>query len=159
MLVLGSVKKWCFRFFEENKKNCHFGPKPVQNRPFWAKMVKNAQNLRFFTFSPKAAHWNFLNFCTKPSLWSQKDMTVSIFWRKFKNGPFWPKLTQIWRKCGQNDHKWRFFAFLVSRPTGRWDLRSRVRPSVCPQRFFSETAHYFFLKLYSYLKYINFREH
>ena len=30
------------------------------------------------------------------------------------------------------------------------DLRSRVCPSVCASRFFSETIHYFFLKRYSF---------
>ena len=38
--------------------------------------------------------------------------------------------------------------FLVSRPTGRWDLRSRVCPSIrtCVRlsHFFSETVHFFF---------------
>ena len=44
---------------------------------------------------------------------------------------------------------------MVSRPTGRWDPMSRVclyiRTSVCGWRFFLETVHYFFLKLYGKL--------
>ena len=35
-------------------------------------------------------------------------MAVSLFWRKFKNDPFWPKFTQIWPKfC----HIWRYQAW------------------------------------------------
>ena len=65
----------------------------------------NSQKQMFLHFFPKTAHWNFLIFCTKPSLLSRKKMTVSLFCRKFKNDPFWPKFTQIWPKFG---HIWLY---------------------------------------------------
>ena len=47
MLVLGSVKKWRFCFFQENSKIGHFGPRLSK---ILAKMVQNAQNQRFSAF-------------------------------------------------------------------------------------------------------------
>ena len=90
-------KKVTFSLFHRKFENgpfwAHFGP-------IWPILAQNAKKQRFFAFFSKTAHWNFLIFCTKPSLWSRKKMTVSLFCRKFKNDPFWPKLTQIWPKFG-----------------------------------------------------------
>ena len=68
----------------------------AKNCPKLAFLAQNAQKWRFFAFFSQSVHYNFLIFCTKPSLWSRKKMTFSHFLGKFKNGPFWPKLTQIW---------------------------------------------------------------
>ena len=47
-------------------------------------------------------------------------MMFSHFLGKFKNGPFWPKLTQIWPKFGNLAEKQRFFAFLSK--SVHWNL-------------------------------------
>ena len=73
-----------------------FWPKMVQNWPFWPKMPKNERFLHL-SFLQNCA-LEFPNFCWEPSLWSQKIMTALVFWGNLKNGPFWPKLTQIWPK-------------------------------------------------------------
>ena len=56
MLVLGSVKKWRFCFFQENSKIVHFGPHLSK---IWAKMVKNAQDRRFSTRFFRKPHIGF----------------------------------------------------------------------------------------------------
>ena len=48
--------------------------------------TQNFQNRGFLLFFLKTMHWNFLIFCTKPSLWSRKK-SVSLFCQKFKNDP------------------------------------------------------------------------
>ena len=84
----------------------------AKNCPKLAFLAQNAQKMEVFAFLSHSVHQNLLIFCTKPSLWSRKKMTFSHFLGKFKNGPFWPKLTQIWPKFGHLAEKQRFFAFL-----------------------------------------------
>ena len=38
----------------------------------------------------------------------------SLFGGNLKNGPFWPKLTQIWPKFDQIDQKYRFAILTIS---------------------------------------------
>ena len=83
-------------------KNDPFWPKLTQ---IWPKFGHLAQKRRFFAFFSKSVHCNLLIFCFKPSLWSWKKMTFSLFLWNFKNGPFWSKLTQIWPKFG---HIWLY---------------------------------------------------
>ena len=61
-----------------------------------------------FHFFLKTAHWNFLIFCTKSSLWSEK-MPVSLFCEKVKNDPFWPKFRHFGRQ------KFNFFPFFFTK--------------------------------------------
>ena len=52
--------------------------------------------------------WTLIcNFLHEASPWCQKNMPVSLFWRKFKNDPFWPKLTQIRPKFGHSWNSWK----------------------------------------------------
>ena len=90
-------KKVTFSLFHRKFENGLFLAK---NGPKLGFLAQIAQKWCFFTFFSKTAHWNFLIFCRKPSLWSRKKMTVLVFRGNFKNGPLWPKLTQIWPKFG-----------------------------------------------------------
>ena len=74
-----------------------FWPNTGQNCPFGLKWPK-----KFFRFFSWTAHQNFLIFCSKHSLWSQKT-TFSFYCGNIKNGPSWPKLSHIWPKVSQND--------------------------------------------------------
>ena len=65
---------------------CSFWPKTFQKSPFWPKMPKNEGFSHFFAI----LSLEFANFCTKPSIWSQK-IRFHIF-GKIKNWPFWPNL-------------------------------------------------------------------
>ena len=69
----------------------------VQNLPF---CPKNGGFSLFFT----NCALEFPNFCMKPSLSSQKNITALVFQGNLKNGPFWPILTQIWPKFGHLAH-------------------------------------------------------
>ena len=80
----------------------------AKNCPNLAFFTKNDQKLRFFAFFLRTAHQIFLIFCSKHSLWSRKKNGVFAFLGKFQNGPFWPKLTQIWPKFG---HIWLYQAW------------------------------------------------
>ena len=89
-------------------------PRKFENGPFlahfdqnWPKFGQKDQKWWFFTYFLKTAHWNFLIFCTKPSLWSWKNIPVSLFWRKFKKDPFCLKLTQIRPKFGHSWKSWK----------------------------------------------------
>ena len=66
----------------------------AKNCPTWPFLAKNDQNRGFWHFS-RTAHQNFLIFCVKHNLWRRKIITFSLFGGNFKNGPVWPKLTQI----------------------------------------------------------------
>ena len=79
----------------------------AKNCPNLAFLAQNDQKWRFFAFFSRTAHQIFLIFCSKHSLWSRKKMTFSLFLGNFNNGPFWPKLTQIWPKFG---HIWLYQA-------------------------------------------------
>ena len=80
------------KFFGKKSRFAHFGQKLSKIGLFGPKCSK----MEVFPFLSQSVRQNFLIFCTKPSLWSRKKTTVSLFWRKFKNDPFWRKLTQIW---------------------------------------------------------------
>ena len=79
------------RFFENFHRFGHFGQKLSKMALFGL----NDQKWMFFAFFSRTAHQNFLIFLSKHSLWSRKIITFSLFGGNFKNGPFWPKLTQI----------------------------------------------------------------
>ena len=86
-------KKVTFSLFHRKFEN---GPFWAQFGPFWPKIPKKR---RFFAFFSKTAHWNFLIFCTKPSLWSRKNDGFT-FLSKIQKWPILaqiePNLTQIW---------------------------------------------------------------
>ena len=63
------VRRWRFHFFTENSKMA----------PFWPKMAKTKN-----AFFSKTSRWNFLIFCTKPSLWSRKKNDVFAFLSKIQ---------------------------------------------------------------------------
>ena len=80
-----------FSLFPQMRKWPLFGPfepKLTQIWPKWPKMVV------FHIFFLKTAHWNFLIFCTKPSLWNRKNGGFAFFSKRQK----WPILGQIWLK-------------------------------------------------------------
>ena len=86
-----------FSLFHRKFEN---GPFLAKNGPKSAFLAQNAQKWGVFSIFSKTAHWNFLIFCRKPSLCSPKNITALVFQGNLKNGPFWPKLTQIWPKFG-----------------------------------------------------------
>ena len=76
-------------------------------------------------FSQKSAHQIFMIFFMKPRLSNRKKVTVSLFGRKFKIGPFLAKNGPKFGIFGQNSPK---SVFLVSRILG--DLWIHAHPSV-----------------------------
>ena len=112
------IKKKNFLLFLQKSKKNYFGQKKSTFHHFYPLHDFPLPTLRkfFLEFFSKTAHWNFLIFCTKSSLWSRKKMTVSLLCLKFKNDPFWPKLTQIWPKYGQfGRQKFLFYLFFFSK--------------------------------------------
>jgi len=151
------------KIFTDNSKGAPFRP---NLGPFWP---WNAQKRRLFAFFSNTAHWNFLIFCTKPSLWRRKKMPVSISYRKFENDPFRPKSTQI---CPEVRHVGRqklpkknfSFLFVQKSPINYFAPKKSIftvyplyvlrLPTLCEflkcvkQRFFtssSKSAHWYFL--------------
>ena len=109
----------------------------AKNCPKLPFLAQNDQKWRFFAFLSKSVHQNSLIFCFKPSLSSRKKMTFSIFWGIFKNGHFWPKLTQIWPKFGLKLAIWPknggFFAFF-SKFIHQNLLIFCLKPSLCSRK-------------------------
>jgi len=87
---LGSinVKKWQFRFFTENSKLALFWPK---KGPKLAIFGQNSSKSVFFALIFKSTHQIFLIFPMNPRFHKCKKMSVSLFCRKFKIGPFLAK--------------------------------------------------------------------
>ena len=59
-----------------------------------------------------------------------EKMTVSLFWEKFENGNFRPKLTQIWPFLAWFADFSKMFSSIFGLPTKSVDLKDS-RPSVC----------------------------
>ena len=68
-------------------------------------LAQNAKKMEVFRIFIQIHSLQFAIFCTKPSVWSRKKNYYFVFLGKFKNYPFWPKLTQIWPKFG---HIWLY---------------------------------------------------
>ena len=90
-------KKVTFSLFHRKFENGSFS---ARNGPKSAFLAQNAQKWGCLAFFSKTARWNFLFFCRKLSLCSPKNITALVFQRNLKNGPFWPKFTQIWSIFG-----------------------------------------------------------
>ena len=83
-------KKVTFSLFHRKFENGpFFGQKWSKIGLFGPKCPKMRVSAFFFS---KTAHWNFVIFCRKPSLWSQKIMTALIFGGNLKNDPFLAKI-------------------------------------------------------------------
>ena len=93
MLVLGSVKKCRFCFFQENSKIFHFW---AQFGPFLLKCPKT----EVFCIFLKTAHWNFLIFCMNASLRDCKKETFLFFSGKLENWTFWAESVKNWHFSG-----------------------------------------------------------
>ena len=106
-----------------------FWPKTVQNGPFWPKWPK----MGFFEFFSRTAHQNFLIFCSKHSIWSRKIITFSLFGGNFKNGPVWPKLTQIWPELANLAGCWNSWKSQKNQKVGFFETDFKQVPFVFRQ--------------------------
>ena len=61
-------------------------------------------------FLPKSVHYNFIIFCTKPSLMNRKKSRFHIFWKNLKMARF----DQKWSKFGVDDFGFWHFLELSS---------------------------------------------
>ena len=83
-------------------------PKNSKMAPFWSILTKIDPNLSKMTktggfshfFFLKTVHWNFLIFCTKPSLWSRKKFRFRFFGKNSKMTHFGQNLPKFGHPSG-----------------------------------------------------------